>query len=96
MKNHQVSATLHWTLTYCFSLGTQPDSMVYVEAPQKSHLDVYIRAKVFEGRLDQCEGANHWERNGNSDLRTHYLGQAHCLVYRYTYLWRNNSCVCER
>lgn len=66
MKNHEVSATLHQTLTYCFSLGTQPDSTVYVEATKKSQADVYIGAKVFEGRLDQCEGGNHWEMNGNS------------------------------
>lgn len=35
MKNHHISATLHWTVAYLFSLGTQPGSMVHVEPRKK-------------------------------------------------------------
>lgn len=61
MKNHQISATLHWKAAYHFSLGTQPGSTVYVETTEKSYLNVYIGATVFEGSLDQRAGANYRE-----------------------------------
>lgn len=61
MKNHQISATLHWTVAYYFSLGAQPSSMVHQETRKKSYLNVYIAVKVFKSSLEQHTGANYRE-----------------------------------
>lgn len=87
MKNHQISATLHWTVAYHFSLGTQPGSMVHVEPRKKSYFNVYIVVKVFKDSLDQYAGKkergqlSYWREGWQlSESRTYCLEEACCLA----------------